>query len=498
MSVQFTPDQQEIVDFLLEQIDNPDGCNVVVSGSGGTGKTTMICELISRLIADGYRVAVTAMTGKATAVLRNKIRENILSKGMKIPPSTQLKIETVTKLTKESRVAGLTASGETVYTNTWNDPKIFARDYDVLFVDELSMVPHFVSQWWQMSGIRVFGFGDECQLPEVTTNEIKKELSGFRHDLKVPETKYVSGYGIKVLKDLAQKQLHKVLRSDNEVALLCGELRDFKQSRSEFIGRIKIWAEKSENIQYSTSIKDLKTTSDWQIICYTNKMCQKINSELATGTDYPDSFDKIILYDNINPLNLYNGDTVIFSQFLQAINGFNRRSSNSNSKNKAFICLKWQNKMPRKDSPNETERLFFQQYVAFQHALKKAHTERIKNLPTVMRSSNLAKDQVEEWIKEVEQIVRENPNLDECFLQIIERFQEINVDMAQHIMKESAPLPRLYMVGAGFGYAITTHKAQGSEYPKVCYVLERFDKPLIYTGLSRAKEQLMVIDLSKG
>lgn len=492
MGVQFTPDQQEIVDFLLEQIDNPNGCNVVVSGSGGTGKTTMVCELISRLIVDGYRIAVTAMTGKATAVLRNKIWENIKNKGIDVPEG-HLLIETVTKLTKESKVLGLTPSGETIYTNTWRSPESFAAKYDVLFVDELSMVPHFISQWWQMSGIRVFGFGDECQLPEVTTNETKKELSGFRHDLKVPETKYVSGYGVKVLKDLAQKQLHKVLRSDNEIALLCGELRDFSQSKSQIINRIRSWAEKTENIQYSTSIKDLKKTSDWQIICYTNKMCQKINNDLAIGTDYPDMFDKIILFDNINPLGLYNGDTLTFIEFINAIDRHNRRSNR-----KVFVCMKWQNKMPQRNSPHEMERRFFQAYVTFQKEMERVSKKRIDDLPFIMRSSGFAKNQIESWIEEVNEIVKENPKLDECFIQIIERFQEINMDMAQHIMDCSEPAPRLYMINADYGYAITTHKSQGSEYPKVCYVLERFDKPLIYTGLSRAKEQLMIINLSKG
>lgn len=48
----------------------------------------------------------------------------------------------------------------------------------------------------------------------------------------------------------------------------------------------------------------------------------------------------------------------------------------------------------------------------------------------------------------------------------------------------------------GYGYAITTHKSQGSEYENVCYVLERFDKPLLYTGLSRAKKRLKVVNIT--
>ncbi len=36
MSVEWTPEQKEVMDYLMAQVDNPDGKNVIVSGSGGT------------------------------------------------------------------------------------------------------------------------------------------------------------------------------------------------------------------------------------------------------------------------------------------------------------------------------------------------------------------------------------------------------------------------------------------------------------------------------
>lgn len=57
------------------------------------------------------------------------------------------------------------------------------------------------------------------------------------------------------------------------------------------------------------------------------------------------------------------------------------------------------------------------------------------------------------------------------------------------------PLP----LSANFGYAITTHRAQGSQWGKVLYVEERFPfereehQKHVYTGLTRAENKLVVI-----
>lgn len=485
----YTDDQQKIVDYLREQL-SPQGHNVIVSGAGGVGKTAMLCQFICELLQEEYRIAVTAMTGKATAVLRGKIHATLREQGMPIPKQDVLAIETVTKLTKESKVLGLTESGETLYTGTWRNPKNF--HYDILFVDELSMVPQFISDWWRMSGIRVFGFGDHCQLPEVTTNETKKDLATFRHDLKIPSSDYVSGYGTKVLKDMAHMTLLKVLRSTNEIALLCSDLRDFSQTKRAVINLIKGWAEKTTNIQYSTTIDDLETGDDWQIISYTNKMCQTINNQLCKGEGYPTLDDKIILFDNLNPLKMYNGDVMTFQSFLDSIRNYNAR----NQKRKIFVCMKWQNKMPNKNSDNAIERGFFQTYVMFKRAQEEVNQRRMAALPGILRRSGYAEKQIDEWINFVKEMSREIPDAGKCFLAICEKFYEVDRDIATFITDESEPPPRLYMVNADYGYAITTHKSQGSEYPNVCYLLERFDRPLLYTGVSRAKEKLKVINLT--
>lgn len=490
MAINWTPEQKEVMDFLMAQVDNPNGKNVVVSGSGGTGKTTIICELICQLLATDHKVAVTAMTGKATAVLRGKVNDAIREKGLKFPKEN-LCIETVTKITKKSKVMDVTTDGETKYSSTWKNPNAF--NYDVLFVDELSMVPHYISRWWQLTDCRVFGFGDECQLPEVMTADNQADMAGFHHDLHLPAQKYVSGYGIKALKQLAECQLHKVLRSDNEVALLCHDLRDFTQTKGEIVRKIKSYAEKYEHINYSTTMEDMKKDPEWQILAFTNKMCQQINNDLCQGGDrYPELGDKILLFDNLNPLRLYNGDTLMFAQFLERITQFNARAV-KNGGRQIRVCMKWRGRMPTANG-NRYEQMFYAQMMQYYHEKKAVDEARVAQVPTIITNSGFAEGFVKEASDVFHEIRDKGGANDAIFSQFMEWAEETNVDLYQQIAERMVPSPMLYFVKADYGYCVTTHKSQGSEYPKVCYILEKFDKPLLYTGLSRAKTDLLIIN----
>jgi len=457
-----------------------------------THNTSTLCTFICELLEEGYRVCVATMTGKATGVIRQKVMEAIHESGIEFPKEN-LQINTIQKITKKSSVLGITEDGETKYTNEWINPKLFGEQFDVLFIDELSMVPAFVSEWWRMSGVRVFGFGDGCQLPEVSTGETKRELDSFRTDLKIPKTNYVSGYGVKVLQRNAQKELKTILRSDNEIAHLCNDLRDFNAPKSQIVKKMKEWAEKAPDaVQYSTKFEDIETGDDWQIISYMNKTCQSINRQLAIGKDYPSLADKILLLDNINPLRKYNGETMKFSDLLAQIKIYNAK----HPKAMLYVCLKYQNKMPRKDSSNEIERNFFNTYVTFKRAFEQTNMQRLQDLPKIMRESGWSANQIEEWIKEVQEIKKNYSNPADAFIAIVQKFQDVDRLFAQHLMDKSVALPRLYMINFDLGYAITCHKSQGSEYENVCYLLERFDRPLLYTGVSRAKKKVKIINLT--
>jgi signal recognition particle GTPase len=142
-----------IIDALSEPPENRK--NLILSGLGGTGKTSTLCDLAVALGAADYKVYLTTVSGKATGVLRNKVTKRIRELGKKSLP---IKINTLQKITKKSAVLGYSDSGETLYSNSWLDPKDF--DGDIVLVDEVSMCGQLYCKWMALTKALIVYIGD--------------------------------------------------------------------------------------------------------------------------------------------------------------------------------------------------------------------------------------------------------------------------------------------------------------------------------------------------
>lgn len=499
MSIKLSPEQQEIFDAVMASATSPTGQNMIISGAGGTGKTTLICELILEMIRQGMKVCVMAMTGQATDVLRGKINLAFENAGIELPPVEQLKIETIAKVTKKAIPIGISSKSQTRFINHWRDPMNFG--YDVLFVDELSMVDALIGDWWRLGGIKVFGFGDKCQLPEVNGQDTSQRIEDFKNDLHIPNPYWRTGYGIACLTSAAQFEMTKVLRSTNDIAHLCNRLRDFAKPKQWMLEQIQQFAQTSPVIEYSTNIGDLHTEDDWQIICYTNKMCDALNQHLCFGQGYPTVLDKVLVCDNLNPMHIYNGNTMRFGEFLQRIADYNKEAAaakidprTGRRKQKIYVVVKWEGRMPSLSSRHPQEQTFAKTYAMFKSEFERTNRARLDDLPTILRQCGRPPSVVDEWLSIISKFAEHNTDPSDIYIKFVDYLARTDKFVADFVIMHSKELPQVQFVTLKYGYAITTHKAQGSEYDKCAVIIERFDKPLVYTGLTRAKQYLQVIE----
>ncbi len=145
---EFTKDQKEVVDAMVEWYNNGKKLYFLFGGCAGTGKTTIASKLQSHLSGRPV-VKYCAPTAKASKVLINK--------GIPAVTVHSLLYKTVTGVDEKTR--------QLFYEFTLKDSSEI--ECDLIVVDESSMIPKDI--WTDMLsfGIPIIAYGDHCQLPPI-------------------------------------------------------------------------------------------------------------------------------------------------------------------------------------------------------------------------------------------------------------------------------------------------------------------------------------------
>lgn len=150
-------DQKLALDVMVEWYTQGNLSTMTVGGYAGTGKSTLISQFREN-INKSHRIAFCCYTGKASNVLRNKMK--MLTKNY--PGDT---ISTIHSLIYVPVIDEITKK-----IIRWELKKFGSLDYDLIVIDEASMVDQETYADLLSFGIPILAVGDHGQLPPVSGN----------------------------------------------------------------------------------------------------------------------------------------------------------------------------------------------------------------------------------------------------------------------------------------------------------------------------------------
>lgn len=217
--ITLNPDQEFAVKALLDFIQDPSNSNpfFVFSGFAGTGKTSCMREVVSRMSHSHIVCAFTAPTNKAAKVLRS-----VTGDASTIYSLLGLRID---------------KSGELKQVVSGKPPEGLA-DLDVVFVDEGSMVNKNLIQVLEVYadkyGFKVIFLGDPAQLPPV--GEPESPIWKLKSDAVLTKVMRHDNQILKLVTSIREVINHPApcitLKSDHDAAGGVWKMTktDFKQS----------------------------------------------------------------------------------------------------------------------------------------------------------------------------------------------------------------------------------------------------------------------------
>lgn len=387
-----TRKQEEGLKIAVERFHNNEKYTVI-SGYAGTGKSTLVKFIIEALDVESSKVSYAAFTGKAAEVLRKKGNENAC---------------TLHKLLYDHvpRKGG----------GFFRMPKKHL-DYNIVVIDEVSMVPIDMMQQLFKHKVYVICLGDPFQIPPI---EPEKD----NHLLDHPH----------IFLDEVMRQA-----KDSEIIRTSISLREFKPLENY----------KGTNVQIigrEDYCNEMFTWAD-QVICATNATKEELNTftrKILGRGPYPEDGDKIICgqnyWDDLSDQNnaLVNG-TIGYLKL---------------PKNKTIYIPYW----TRASVPS----------------VQAINADIVTDEGDVYADINIDKSM----------LIQGSRCLDNRDIYNIGRYREKIGDI----------IPKLI----NYGYVITGHKAQGSEWDKVLVIEENYPRSKeehfrwLYTSITRAADKVIV------
>ena len=394
MSIELTKKQQLGLELAVDRFNRGEKYTVI-AGYAGTGKSTLVRFIIDALHIPENSVCYATFTGKAAEVLRKKGNKNA---------------ETLHRL---------------LYNNIPKPDGTFYRrpkeslDYDLVVVDEISMVPNKFIELLFSYNCHVICLGDPYQLSPIDKNDANTLLDNPHIFLD------------EVMRQAAESEIIQI-----SMKIRNGEPIDFMKGKEVII------------IPKSELVEGHLTWAD-QILCGTNATRENINRqmrEIYGFSGLPQDGEKMICLRNYWDDCADNGDALV-----NGTTGILR-------------------------NPFETFRMIPNYIPIDNHRMDVIQGDFVTSDGSTFNSVEMDKKFLIDGVK--------------CITdgKILFRLGKLKNKIGDIVPREFA-----------FGYAITTHKAQGSEWDKVLVIEEKFPfskeehARWLYTAVTRASEKLVLV-----
>lgn len=270
-------DQKKAFDDVLEwyQKDKEAMPFITLGGYAGTGKTTFIAHLRKRLakLNKKLKVGFASYTGKASRVLRNKLKETNTVLGQDTVGTIHSLIYSPIVDEKE-RIIG------------WKTKDKIDRD--LIIIDEASMVDSFIWQHLTAYKIPIIVVGDHGQLPPIKGNFNLMQKPHLR------------------LEEIHRQAKHNPII---KISLLAREKGDIPAGTyGDKIKKVIL-----NNTEDQEAVSDLLSSYDYDtlVLCGYNKTRRKLNTfirgALGFESPLPQSGDRVICLRNNHKDHIFNG-----------------------------------------------------------------------------------------------------------------------------------------------------------------------------------------------
>lgn len=246
---------------FYDRVVAQDFSKILLTGEAGTGKTFCLTLAMADLFRRGHNVVIVAPTHLA--------RLNLIEK---LPLDIRHRVPTMTVASLLKRFGFDRGDGTTQFTAPSGER---LKDFDVIAIDEVSMIGQKDYDVLKNSATKIIYSGDFAQLPAVMAKSAKDDILGGEEK---PEhfhfTQQMRQIG--VIHQVAERNRHEVFFPDKTLVGNSGESVIVHNTREDLMETMAS--------QITSNCADIKETTNYRYICHTNDGVSQANDLIRSQT----------------------------------------------------------------------------------------------------------------------------------------------------------------------------------------------------------------------